>query len=282
MIQAGPIIEQLFSDTDATTPERQAQVLRRFNISYYDIARMLSWAEMRRSVSITVASDADYLMPGDMLGVDGIYRLATTSSEFRMYDGRMESQLGILQDGKYRYTFPSVVTSPLSVAQSGATINKWSNSISGITGGATGEYIAFAKRMGIYKMASATTIEATFLEESVQSGGYIVRLPGTKYLRLYDREVNRLADTVTLDYWALPAPITDPSQYIALPQADVLLMHALVRCFGVTYVDEQRADRYRREFRDALATAKSLNPSYLQPVAPENPNGSVAGYGASP
>ena len=54
-----------------------------------------------------------------------------------------------------------------------------------------------------------------------------------------------------------------------------------MRHIGLTNIDEQRADRYRSMFDDALALAKSLNPIYITPAAPLNTFGVTAGWGAT-
>ena len=282
MIAAGPVIEQLYEDTNASTPDKQAKVLRRMNLAYHDICRMLSWFELRRSAQVSFVAGTPKLLPADLAGIDGIYRLATTSGEFRVYQPRLLSQLGNIQDAVYRYCFTGVVTEPLFVGQDGATINKWAFNVTGLPAGGAGEYVSFTGRMGIYKLETDSLLDLPFMEESVNGGGYTIRPPGTRYAGLYDRDASGVTDTVTLDYWALPPPISDPSQFIALPLADVLLTYSMIRCAGIVNIDEPRADRYRAEFADALSRARSLNPIYATPIAPTDAYGNTSGWGASP
>lgn len=280
MIPAGVVLDQLYEDNDAITPDQQAKVLRRLNLAYLDIAAMASWVGMRRSTSVSFVSATDRLLPADMLGVDAVYRPASSTSYFTVYQPRERWALNDNLDRCRRYCFTGTVSQPVVWAATGATVQKGQSSVSGLPSGYSGEYVSFAKRLGVYKLTTDSTLDVTFMDDSVQGGGYSIRPAGTRYAQLFDENADGVTDTVTLDYWAMPQPITDQSQFILLPQSDVLLMAVLVRSIGIRNIDEQRADRYRREYADALARAKSLNPIYATPQTPTNNYGMNAGWGA--
>lgn len=263
MLASGPILDQLFEDLDAVTPEKQSSVVRRLNLSYYDMARMQSWEALRRTTTLTFSGDAaGVLLPSSLCGIDAIYDAGNNI----VFQPRTAWNIPVASDVNYRYAIVSTSSAPASMGT--CSINKRSNAISGIAAGYTGEYISFEKRFGIYKIASDTTLALTFLEDSLNSGNYAIRPTGTKRIALYDGDGNVMSGTATLDWWELPQPITDAAVPMVFPTADALMLHTYMRHIGLHNMDENKADRYRREYAEAYDRCVSLNPIYVTPTAP--------------
>ena len=276
MLASGPILEQLFEDLDATTPEKQASVVRRFNLSYFDMARMQSWEALRRTMTLTFTGDpAGVLLPSSMCGIDALYDAGNNI----VFQPRTAWNIPVASDVNYRYAIVSTSNTPAATGT--CTINKRTNAITGLSTGYAGEYVSFEKRFGIYKIASDTTLSLTFFEDSVQGGNYSIRPVGTKRLAAYDGDGNLMSGTATFDWWELPQPITDAAVPIVFPTADALMIHTYMRHIGLKNMDEGKAERYRREFAEAFDRCVSLNPMYVTPNAPANAfNGTSNLYGS--
>lgn len=276
MLASGPILDQLFEDLDATTPEKQRSVVRRLNLSYFDMARMQSWEALRRTTTLSFTGDAaGVLLPSSLCGIDALY----DADNNIIFQPRTAWNIPVASDVNYRYAITSTSSAPVNSGT--CTINKRSNIITGITAGYTGEYISFEGRFGIYKIASDTTLALTFLEDGVNSGNYAIRPTGTKRLAAYDGDGDLMTGTATLDWWELPQPVTDPAVPIVFPTSDALMLHTYMRHIGLKNMDENKAERYRREFAEAYERCSSLNPIYVTPNAPANANnGTINLYGS--
>lgn len=275
MIPAGPFLEQLFYDLDATSDEAKKTVLRRLNIAYFDIARETSWQEMRRTTSLTFTG-SPILLPSDLLGIDAVW-----NDNNGVYTARDRQFIGDPNDNAYRWEYSSITSEPLATLE-GVSVKPGETTVNGLDDDYTGEYIVFAGRHGFYKITDANgTISPAFQEEAVNQGAATIRPAGTKYLQLFNPDGTVNKETVNVDYYAFPQPIHKDG-VIHLPQTDYLALEAIIRHIGLTNMDEKKADRYRREHEEADAECHSLNPIYVSPANPRNrsPTENWSGYAA--
>lgn len=276
MIPAGQVLEQLYDDCDASDDESKKKVLRRFNLCLRDIAGMASWQQLRRSRTLTFSGlAAGVLLPADLLGIDGIYNTANG-----VFSPRELSDIGRGRDIAYRYAIQSVTTSPLAIIDQ-ATIQKGSSSIT-MSADYAGEFIVFANRLGVYEFASQNALVKTFMEETVSAQPAQVRPAGTRYINAFNPDGTYFSGTVTLDYWTMPTPITDPTQTIPLPTSDALSLFTIMRHVSMKNIDERRADRLRRDYEIAFATMSDRNPLYVAPNLPVGMNGQQATFASQP
>lgn len=276
MIPAGPLLSQLYDDLDASDDDKKRRVVRRLNLCYFDIAQQVSWASLRRTKTLTFNGSASgVILPANLAGIDAIY-----NSTNGFFSPREKAQVVISADASYRWAITSTTTAPLAIAKTGATVNKFASAITGISTDYTGEFIIFSDRMGIYELASQTALVETFLEETVQGGGYQIRPPGTKYIAAYNPDGTLFSGSVTMDYWTLPQPITDNSQVVLLPSTDALATFTTMRHIGLVNIDPKMLDRFRSEYALAFAKMLDANPAYITPNIPVGMGGTPATFAA--
>lgn len=270
------MLAQLYDDLNASDDDAKKRVMRRLNLCYFDIAQQVSWASLRRTKTLTFTGSASgVILPSNMAGIDAIY-----NSTNGLFSPREKSQIIISADASYRWAIVSTTSAPHVVAKTGATINKFATSLAGMAADYTGEFIIFSDRMGIYELASQTAISETFLEETVQGGGYQIRPPGTKYIAAYNPDGTLFSGSVTLDYWTLPQPITDNTQVVLLPSTDALAMFTTMRHIGLVNIDPKLLDRFRSEYALAFAKMLDANPAYVTPNIPVGMGGTPATFAA--
>ena len=298
MLPCGQLIAQLIDDLDASDNAKIAAIYRRLNLAYFDIAGRISWADMRRTVTLTVTGTAaGVMLPANLAGIDALFD--STLGEFLPRSAQdiinlpdvaawntptippwypRTASRGNADDYVYRYAIGASTSDALAIG-TGATVQKGSSTVSGISADYTGEFVVFANRMGFYKFTDATHITPVFMEETVQSGAYTVRPQGTRSLVAYSPDGSLYKGDATLNYWIRPQPITDAAQMILLPTLDVLARAIEADHIALRNIDEKRASFYQRAAADALMTAMSMNPSYISPNAPANAGG-TSGMGA--
>lgn len=276
MIQAGPVLEELYAALDATDPDRKKRARRTLNLGMFDLAQAASWEELRRT--LTSVDHEDYL-PADLVGIDGVYNSDNIAYLPRE---RYNVILGA-DDGVKRYYIKSVVSSALASGndasvQQGSTAVTFGTAPSGTI---AGEYIVFGKSLGVWKLATATTLTTLFTGENMANGPYRIRPEGTKQIGLMDENGIDDDSAVTVEYWCLPRPVESDGDMIPFPSTEVVLLKALHRHFKIEKRDIPRAEAIRMEYDAALADALSRNPRRTGPAQPLNRHAQAVGWGAS-
>lgn len=275
-MNAGMILDELYTATSATDDDSKKNVLRKLNLSYYDLAGAASFQLLRKTISFTSGS----YLPSDLVGIDCVYD-GDGNEYFPRDRGQVETLLS--EDPVRRYYYDDIVLVP-SQQRKGLTINKASSTISVtnpvLTSDYIGEYMTIGKELGFYKITAANTILPRYMGPKLTDSYFQIRPEGTKQLRLVDESGDADTSTVTVDYWAYPPPIYDDSQMILLPTTRALFLRALIRCMGIDLMNEWAADRYREEYQDAMAELLDRNPTYTKPARPRNRLGSNATWGS--
>lgn len=275
-MNAGMILDELYQAVSAVDPDSKANVLRKLNLSYYDLCGLASFVALRRTMSFT---SGGYL-PADLIGIDGIY-----DGDGNEYVARERGQVfaNMAGDPVRRYYYDDVVIRPLE-QRKGLSIDKASSTFDvtnpTMTPTYIGEYMTIGKELGFYKITAANTITPRYMGPKLVDAYFQIRPETTKQLRLVDENGDAYATAATLDYWAYPPPIYDESQLVFLPTTRALFLRTLIRLFGLDLMNQFAADRYRDEYKEAVDEMIDRNPTYLSPCRPRNRNGSAAGWGS--
>lgn len=275
-MNAGMILDELYQAVSAVDPDGKANVLRKLNLSYYDLCGLASFVGLRRTMSFT---SGGYL-PADLIGIDSIY-----DGDGNEFVARERGQVltHMAGDPVRRYYYDDVVILP-SEQRKGLSIDKASSSFDvtnpTMTPTYVGEYMTIGKGLGFYKITAANTITPRYMGPKLVDAYFQIRPETTKQLRLVDENGDAYATAVTLDYWAYPPPIYDESQLIFLPTTRALFLRTLIRLFGIDLMNQFAADRYRDEYKEAVDEMIDRNPSYLPPCRPRNRHGNAAGWGS--
>lgn len=266
MITAGYVWEEIASVLQDSGNDTLESMKRSCQIAYYHLVSLLPWEACRRKLSATLSATESYLLPADMVGVEAVY---DSANEVEYIPG---ARWGEIIRPTWNYLDP--VEDALVILQ-GISIESMANKWTGGTWSASyiGEYIRFGKEPGIYKITAENTFTPRYYGPKIDRTTGTIRPIGTRKLACTDDAGDRVSGAMDIYYWAYPPPLYDESQDIVLPASRPLELQTLVRMLGTKSRRENAADRYREEYREALAEMKAMNPRFTQPKAPANRTG---------
>jgi hypothetical protein len=285
MIQAGQIVGQIFDVLNAhSQPDLQARIWRVLNFQYTELAKELSWADLRcgqpasMDFSASGVDTSGLRLPSDLLGIDIVWDTAN-GVEFLGKDRPFAN----LNEWGYRYyTFhqPSRANlfdgSDLVLGHGASSFASASLSASGVD--PTDEYVVFDSEPGVYRITGGTgpfTFAPTYYGPQRTNRVFCVRpWQITKSICIIDPSEQHLYDrSVDVYYWCLPPPLYRMSDIIMLPAAEVLMLRtlrAMPEAKGVFSVSESM-------LLGAFRKAAKQNPKFNRISHPVDKHGKALG-----
>jgi hypothetical protein len=237
-------------------------------MAYLELCAQHPWTLLRRMVTCVYAATdtSGGWFPADAVDIYGAVD-SDGNEYFRTDKTNLQSD-----DQRYRWYIHEVCESP--TLRTGFTLTPNSATVSGTTFSASdvGEYVTFGKYMGIYKIASTTTLSKAWrsaLSEPATSVTARVRPEGTLRVAIVDYTGANITATVTFHYWAYPLPLVDEGDPILLPGAEALELKAAMRYLGDFKGDRISANIWRADFLRAVSAMKASDPIQMTgPVLP--------------
>lgn len=272
MIVAGPVLTQLYKSLKASDAGDKKAALGYFNLAYFDIARRLSWQELRRSRTITFDGTTPAVLPSNLAGIDGLY----DTTRKRIFGRREKSQTAIRSDASDRYYIDGVTNAALLyVAGDGAGVTVANGATAATYNPAlsksyAGEFMVIEDRLGFYELDANNNLVEPLMDEAVDQAWFQIRPRGTQQMMAVNCDGSPFVGSLVLDYWTLPTPIFDGSQVINLPTSDALLTKTRCDYFQLENIDYKAANELLKRLPQLDAAMESANPAYLAPAVPEN------------
>jgi len=278
MIQVGELMENILKAMRRQeNADDTARVRKLLNKYYFSICKMQSWDLLRTKTNIDFASSGTTgkLLPSDLFGIDRV-RDTDDGFEFVRRD-RAEEEPD--EEGFRYYTYQNSPTATFFSAdlQLGADALTFTSTLfSTETASYVGDYVKFGSEPGYYKLGTATAFTPTYRGPEIIDGDLKVRPEETLRMILLDRHENELADRdIDLHYWRAPIPLYRDSDMCILPTGLSLEKAVLIDAMGVLMRRQIAADRYRTEFKEALAEEIKMNPAFPRVSRPRDQHNSI-------
>ena len=262
-VPAGQLWASLKTMCRITTSEEEIEMKRLLNLSLIDIGGSYPFRVSRRRATgtFTASDTSGIVFPADIAGMIGV-----KDDDGNTYYGRDDSRL-IDDEAVYRWYYAEPVTTALATGMN-ISATPGSTTISGptITAAQIGEYIQIGSALGLYRIASTTTITPAFRgDEVVSSEYYCIRPVGTPRIAILDNHGDHIAATVYFHYWRYPSPLMQEYDLVPLPSTEPLELRTAVRYWGDYKGEHEEADRYEARYAKALSDCKAMNPTKFTP-----------------
>ena len=271
LLQAG--LTLMRNDTD----EVKAKLLRILQTEYYRLCARTDWQPLRQTISLTftgLETNGQYL-PSDLINVSAVI---DKTNEI-VYWATEETNRYTL-DGRYHWFTPSVSTTPLYEHNTGMSIEQSASTFSDSRLGtdAVGEYVQLDTEPGFYKITAANTLGTTYWGPKLNDKGCVVRPRSTRKMVLVDTAGALSAATVSVYYWAYPAPLYMDWQR---PLLDGTLLETAMKADIARDMMWNPALAATFNVEEALTRALNENPKFLMPMVARAQNGTRLYFGRS-
>lgn len=246
------------------------------NLTYMDFCAKWPWRALRRTCQITYTSadTAGAWFPSDAVN---IYHAQDA-------DGNVfyERDIANIQedDPVHRWYCMSVNDSPTIATGFSLTPNSATVGGSSFTSAQVGEYVTFAGHMGVYRIASTTTLTAPWRgRESFSDVTAMIRPEGTMRIQVIDDAADLYAGTVAFYYWVYPLPLLRDYDAIMLPGTEALEMAVCKRYQGDYKGDKVGAQMWMQQYDRAFREMKAADPIAVTQSAPKGADGMRVYFG---
>ena len=265
MITAGNVWAEIASELHRTTDGDLDQIKASCQLAYWELIPKAPWESLRREIELDFANaDVDHtmLLPANLCQIEAVIG-------HNHIDYLPGSRYGSMQRPTYAYMNPQqdalAVFTDVSVV---SLSNTW-------TGGTwdaayIGEFIRFGDSPNLYQITAQNTFTPRFYADNQEMGLAFIRPAGTRRIVLKDECGNHVKPKVVVYFWEYPLSLYFPEQEILLPASRPLELLTFIRMLGGKDRRESDADRYRAEYKDALADMIAMNPRMIVPKAPTN------------
>jgi len=220
--------------------DAEDKIWRAIDSTSRKMARSFTWAWLRRSVDITQANAATtgYLFPANMIDVIEPVQDSDYYVHERIDNALADDTLSPNPTGDFFYLTSN--ETPIIPEGTGLAIDKATKALTfspalspaTYTGDYDGEFIRIMNSdgldFGLHEMASASTLEHTYLGKRISGGSYSIRPSTCKRLFFCDGKGDINAVKATVHYWVYPRPLI--ARQIELPDGweDALKLGALL------------------------------------------------------
>jgi len=246
--------------------ERDRATVKKFvNKFYFSICRVVSIRELRRRITVDLASasySSGMWLKSNMADILQVFdvddkfeyvhrdRAAVDSNEmmYRYYDY-------VPSDGAAAIGYDA------SVKKGGTTFE------SALAVDYTGQYIKFGGELGFYLLSAIKTFSPMYKGDNLDKVDYVIRPEETRKLVCIDNENKELTDrSVYVDYWEYPQPLyrdTDTPLLSSTRALELMVMRESMIVIGKRTLT---ANAYVNEIETAMDELVKLNPRPNKPT----------------
>lgn len=254
-----PLNEIIEACNAQNNPTLQERIMRRLNQDLRSIARIDSWADLRRKIELSY-SGSPIVLPPNMIGID----LAWDDTYFIEYIDRNRSATKAYERMNRYFVYP--VESVLASVDDGAVQQDGTTFVSeellALGLDTDDEWFSVDGEEQYYQITENTGSLYTFSPAYRGLGNktaskIVVRPLSSKYIDFIGPlGADATTGTIDLHYWIQPDLVRDPTDMIPLPNSDVLTLRVISR---MPEAKERRAIN-RNEVKEVLDEALSQNP----------------------
>jgi hypothetical protein len=232
MVILKDILDQIYIAASLIGAEAEVRpkILRMLNTDATALALRESWAELRKTVTLTWTG-SEILMPADMVGID----LVWDDLYEVVYQDRNRADARQVEHAFRYYTRPAgeslIEVSDAALSQDVGTLASDTLTASGLD--MVGEYFVVAGEEQHYEITAVESGLYSFTPAYRGSGTrsaatVTVRPKRTRYLTLVPPSYTQVpTSSFTVDYWAYPQMLRVDSDIVPFPTMDVLLYRTL-------------------------------------------------------
>lgn len=263
MARVADVTKFACDDMGLYDPDTKEKLMRALRLAWYAIMREHPWQFVRRSTTLTTATGDTQggLLPANAIGIIDPVEDADGNRYFRRDAAGTPTH-----DDHYWYSLDAAAITPLLESARAVSIVE---SAAGFTlatawsAGYVGEYALLGDEPGMYLISGTNTLAESYWGPRLDSKAIVIRPRECMSLTPTDGSGARIEATLTVHYWAYPAPLYHDWQtlpdYLVEPLRWLTLIHAKGHI-----VDQKQglvATRYEPMYQSALARAIVQNPT---------------------